>query len=454
MFKRVFMKSLFKNDKSNLYKASNDGKRMDYVLKDIIANRQSVEAYGNVFDFRDVYLNLNEFKPFDLGGVVVNGKRTISNIGLLNDKLFLRSIDAYINFNGKKFYKPFETVLNSDFSIERIIILNEKDNVVTDDETKQESFLFPAKGQIVYVHNFYTFDKDENIVGMKQQVTYSVFIDEKKLNSMLKNEEKMLKDVKKKLKNEEKMLKNATKNNETSEKLKKKINEEELKINLFKQVRKEAKINEIPKSIKITFTEDYACVLVDDNNLFFFKEDEKQNKYNLDGNLDVREYYVKQFTAFEDKVILSSENYSNRCLESKEDHEIEIVNIKDKKVEITIKLPYFEDVDNEDEYRCLLSRMNFVNCEPRCDYEQFQKKLKVFFDKNIIEKKNKEEEMKKKEKKEQPNKNNIKGEEEEEEEEIDIEEEEKKEGNKKKVKKDVKQNLEDKKNNKRNCLIY
>ena len=373
-----------------------DNKRMDYEAYKIVVNGGIVEVYGNKFNFKDPCINGEKtgfsgvytendtmFRLPASDGIHINYYNKNNHLIGWNPEncttINIKNINssAWVAINGVKYYGFKEISLNSDFSVQKVV-LGSKNSVVDinkiDKKNSKEIFdsLDKENNIIVYTNNFYDFDKNKNIVGLKQKVTYRV-----KLNYKSEFLDELIKE------NEEKY-------NYEAVDLFRKIKE------ILTQTKKEifkprGRYITFEKYIDITFTDNYKNAYVsytlarnsDEGRkkaLFFFKKDEEQNKYILDkknvipfecGNMFGKD--PVEFTVFKDRVIFIY--HDNDQLKK-----ITMVNANDSQIKTEIR-----NVDGS-----YLSRLNLKNCVSKCSFKELQEKLSVYFDKHAENKKGEE----------------------------------------------------------------
>ena len=255
-----------------------DNKGMKSELMRIIEENKEVEIDGNKFKFfkkKDeheyilVIIKKNENK---------NEKtKTKSRAYLVEDGLELNipyGYDAKINLKNHVFYSFRSVKLNEDFSIRSIYWA--KDNV-REKESFEGIYLSEFKKPInIHSQNFYTFDKNKNIKGMRQQITFE-------FNPNDVNEEF-----------EEKL-------EEELEDYKEKLKDAKMKYNLLKIIKGMNKSS--IHNIYLTFKGNNAYALINDE-LHFFEKIGKVYEEKKDIVKKFSKGLIVGLTAFKDKVFV------------------------------------------------------------------------------------------------------------------------------------------------------
>ena len=352
-------KTVNKNDLfiGNDYVPENDNKEMTETMRNIILNRKKVKVHGNEFDFSatqlDDYDDSDDQETSDIvmrGDVMnVNGDKIYGNISVANNDI---EIDRYgtcmkINLGGKEF-KTESVVLNPDFSVSSIQVKHDSVDSKTPFLDIYLPMLVNEKFGFCTIHgqNFYTFDKDKNINGANQQLSFEVsrindkFTEPKKMSLKEKMIFKLLREVADKIKAEG------------------------------------LAIFHLPSIISwLTFKDNYACVLID-KKLMIYEVNEEEQRYNLAKSITLKDSGTA-LTIFKNKVVALD------CMKN-----MYVVDLNTKQLETCHH-------NNDDVSSEMFDYLNRVDdkYQPFCTREEFQKKLKKYFDKCV--KKEREADIKK-----------------------------------------------------------
>ena len=351
---------MFNFFKSHSYEPKDNNRDMFEVAKEIIDNYKEVEVHGNKFRFRkNRELEKSGKLELEINGVKTTACRFGEGIYVKNGNINGDS-GFNFNFNGDNF-RVESVFLNFDFSVRDIKVKGKKIHPCLN-----------LKNQ-----NFYIFDKNNNISGVKQQITVE-------LNEYL---------------------------GRYTSSYAKLTSEAKAKLNLLNDINILLRDGYSEKYL-LTFSKDYAYVL-SDQNLFFYKR--KRGKYEQNYLIFYPKFFKKGeriennedtfITVFGGKIFLTfgfSIPVNDTLVEEKV---ILVFNQKTKQLEANINLKKHEKESEKLIKKCenafdstfysnlelreYLSMLNTKNCKPHCSKKGFYIELKKYFDSCVKMEKNK-----------------------------------------------------------------
>ena len=363
--------------------------KMRYAIYKIIGDGKEVEVYGNKFIFNpaedsggfNVTINGKEFSGFfeePLDGSILK----INSKGDSNNFCFKNNHKTYLyDKNGPKV--PVSIILNQDLSLRE---MSTHSRLIAVDDKNERCYL-PMRGFHMINQNFYTFDKNKNITGIKQQETFeidSTSIGQETFKIIGGYRIKHIAGIgtvpveTPKIVCNYNYIDDALLKAELSKMKLSKIKEKEAfeKIELFTFLSKKAKERNI-QNFYTTFTKDGAFALVG-RKLFFAKKTDIGYKVIKEKDIECKGF-IYGLTAFNGKVFVE---YQEKNSDSFPEERVLVFDGKETgnlQLELVLK-----DV-NSFELGCFDSKRMCLSC----DKYEFQEKLKTFFDKKSVIKDNK-----------------------------------------------------------------
>ena len=388
-----------------------DNKGMKSELMRIIEESGEVEIYGNKFKFfnhnktinetQKCYFDINDLDSFDNDSdcepeykyyVIINKDKNEETkikpqVYLEEDGLELKipyGDTAKINLKNHVFCSSKSVKLNEDFSIRSIY--GAKDHVM-EEESFEGIYLSEFEEPInIHSQNFYTFDKNKNIKGMRQQITFE-------FNPNDVNEEF-----------EEKL-------EEELEDYKEKLKDAKMKYNLLKIIKgmNKKKYN----NIYLTFKGNNAYALINDK-LHFFEKTGKVYEERKDIVREISDGFIVGLTAFKDKAFvkcirasknicedeskdkieeyddsyessLDKSNNSNKPSLGRNVAKIKVFQQRTGQLETTLLSDEYIDFYFRESNFSYLNKINSKKFNVILSEKDFDEKLKKYFDKNNLQ---------------------------------------------------------------------
>ena len=309
-----------------------DNKGMKSELMRIIGENKEIEIDGNKFKFFkkkedpnkgyfDSFVDDSDCEPEYKYYVIINKDKIKSQVYLKEDGLELKipyGDTAKINLKNHVFCSSESVKLNEDFSIRSIY--GAKDHVM-EKESFEGIYLSEFEKPInIHSQNFYTFDKNKNIKGMKQQITFEFDPNYVSEESEEEFEEELEKKFKKKLENYKKLGDNKEELENYKKKLEEKLEDEKMKFNLLKIIKgmNKKKYN----NIYLTFKGNNAYALINDK-LHFFEKTGKVYEERKDIVKEISDGFIVGLTAFKDKAFVKCIRASKNICEDESKDKIE-----------------------------------------------------------------------------------------------------------------------------------
>ena len=414
-----------------------DNKGMKSELMRIIEESGEVEIYGNKFKFfnhnktinetQKCYFDINDLDSFDNDSdcepeykyyVIINKDKNEETkikpqVYLEEDGLELKipyGDTAKINLKNHVFCSSKSVKLNEDFSIRSIY--GAKDHVM-EEESFEGIYLSEFEEPInIHSQNFYTFDKNKNIKGMRQQITFEFDPNYVSEESEEEFEEKLEEKFKKKLEDYKKKLKDDKEELENyEEKLEEKLEDEKMKFNLLKIIKgmNKKKYN----NIYLTFKGNNAYALINDK-LHFFEKTGKVYEERKDIVREISDGFIVGLTAFKDKAFvkcirasknicedeskdkieeyddsyessLDKSNNSNKPSLGRNVAKIKVFQQRTGQLETTLLSDEYIDFYFRESNFSYLNKINSKKFNVILSEKDFDEKLKKYFDKNNLQ---------------------------------------------------------------------